>query len=78
MTDCCSEESPPRAMGKMSSQHYGSFYLRIGAVGIFLKELVLEMLMSFLIRLRIFSFRSGIDDLLRIGIRAVFRDRSWK
>ncbi|XP_032780381.2 proton channel OtopLc isoform X1 [Daphnia magna] len=32
MTDCCSEESPPRAMGKMSSQHYGSFYLRIGAV----------------------------------------------
>ncbi|KAI9556194.1 hypothetical protein GHT06_018768 [Daphnia sinensis] len=32
MAEYCSEESPPRSIGKTSSQHYGSFYLRIGAV----------------------------------------------
>lgn len=28
-----SSEGNPRIAGKMTSQHYGSFYLRIGAVG---------------------------------------------
>jgi hypothetical protein len=29
-----SEDSPPRIYEKSGTQHYGSFYLRIGAVGL--------------------------------------------
>jgi hypothetical protein len=34
MTDDYSEDSPPRIIENVGTQHYGSFYLRIGAVGL--------------------------------------------
>ena len=35
MNEDLSDDSPPRIVEKGGTQHYGSFYLRIGAVGLF-------------------------------------------
>jgi hypothetical protein len=34
VNDDHSEDSPPRVVGRTGTQHHGSFYLRIGAVGL--------------------------------------------
>jgi hypothetical protein len=38
MNDDHLEDSPPRIYEKAGTQHYGSFYLRIGAVGLLINN----------------------------------------
>jgi hypothetical protein len=43
MTDDYSEDSPPRIIENVGTQHYGSFYLRIGAVGLLINNAATNM-----------------------------------
>lgn len=47
MTDGYSEDSPPRIIENVGTQHYGSFYLRIGAVGLLINNAAKNMLFKF-------------------------------
>jgi hypothetical protein len=43
MADDYSEDSPPRIIENVGTQHYGSFYLRIGAVGLLINNAATNM-----------------------------------
>ena len=65
-----------RVISKISSQHYGSFYLRVGAVG---KHSYINKEASLLLIINIIpSFRHRLNDLFRSRICAVFRNRPRK